>query len=682
MQNTDNQYIGGGNKVFLEHVAGIRGLAILCILFYHMYGRGIWACGYLGVDIFLVITGFLLFRKRAAQNKATTWRDSVAFLGRRVQRIVPSMLVLILLTMIAGMVMLWWSDMLMLSKQGYAACLARANLMLRREFSNYFAGDSAYMPLLHLWYLSVILQVYLLFSLGDQALQKLPKRVILCVLAAIGSASLLYRYAEPIAEYAATLGLSVTGEVQPVSYYQMTPRLWEVLAGGLICILPSKIGKRLPQVAAVGGLALMCLPILIGGLPPSEFSKHLPGTLCVVVGTVLTLCYAPECRFIYALLRAKILLWLGKISFSLYLVHMPVIVLMRLWAFGQPSVLQELMALLISLVLSIAFWKYVEKRQFNWWVILALWVATLFLCREGRRTSGFRDYLPSSSWELPTYSDWKMNKDTALENGLLRDDFPLFPLVFKLMNQDERTPKNFRTPLMVMGNGENEATCVLMGDSHAAALFAGMDAGFKQENIPGVYLASYIYPLHGWEEDKKPDWGKASARERALMSWLSHHPKITHVVIAQRWRARFGDSADRVEHALRIFLCELRDCGKKVILIGPTPEFPQQAALLHFDKIFALQGRDARSAEQVAAVCNAEEYNELNKTCLPILRKMQHEGLCTLIEPLQTLEPGEVFHTMREGKLLMVDSDHMNPGASVPLVRKMLPKIKEALSIP
>ena len=682
MRSTDNQYINGGSKVFLEHLAGLRGFAILCILFYHMYGRGVWASGYLGVDIFLVITGYLLFRKRVDQNKATTWWESAAFLGRRVQRIVPSMLVLILTTMIAGMVMLWWSDMILLSKQGYAACLARANSMLQREFANYFAGDSAYMPLLHMWYLSVILQVYLLFALCDQALQRLPRRFIFCILMALGFASLLYRYADSLVEYAAALGLPITGQVRPVSYYQLTPRIWEVLAGGLICILPTRTGNRLPQVAAVGGLVLMCLPILTGGFPALEFSKHLSGTLCVVTGAVLTLRYAPECRFVHALLRAKILLWLGKISFSLYLVHMPVIVFMRLWAFGQPSVLQEFMAFLISLVLSVVFWKYVEKRKFAWWLILALWIATLVLCREGRKTSGFRDYLPSSSWEIPTYSEWKMSNDTALENGLSKDDFPLFPFVFQLMNQDGRVPHNFQAPLMIMGDGESKATCVLMGDSHAAALFAGMDAGFKQEKIHGVYLASYIYPLHGWEEDKKPDWGNISSRERALMSWLRLHPEITHVIIAQRWWYRFNDSADRVENALRIFIQELRDCGKKVVLIGPTPEFPQQAALLHYDKIFALQGKDAQSAEQVAAVCSATRYNELNKTCLPILRKLQNEGLCTLVEPLQTLEPGEVFHTLQKGKLLMVDGDHMNPGASLPLVRKMLPKIKSALVSP
>lgn len=671
-------------KNFLEHVAGLRGLAILCVVFYHMYGEGIWAYGYLGVDVFLVITGYLLFRKRIDQTGGTmTWHDSAAFLGRRIQRIVPSMLVIILGTIITGTLLMWWDDLALASRLGYAACLARANLVLKGVFSDYFAGNSSYIPLLHLWYLSVILQVYLLFALGNQALQRLPRRAICCILTILGVASLIYCYVDSIADCAAAIGLSAAKDVKAVSYYQMTPRIWEVLSGGLICILPSgKMGNRLPQVAAIVGFLLVCLPTFVGGLLPMEFSKYVPGALCVVAGAVLTLRYAPDCRCIHALLRYKGLLGLGKISFSLYLVHMPVIVYMRLWSLGHPNLVQEIAALIISLILSIAFWKCVEKRRFAWWLILAMWVATLFLCRAGRRSSGFREYLPSSNWEIPTYSDWKMSTDAALANDLPNDDFPLFLGVFRMMNQERQTPKVFQAPLLVMGDASKKATCILMGDSHAGALFAGMDAAFKQQNLSGVYLASYIYPLHGWEEDKKPDWGKSSARERALMSWLSKHPEITHVIIAQRWWYRFKDATDRVGDALSIFLQELCDCGKKVIVIGPTPEFPQQASFLHFDKIISLQGKSTQNLERETAVCDAKSYNELNRTCLPILRKMQNKGLCTLIEPLQTLGPGEVYHSMRDGKLLVVDNNHMNPGASLPLVRKLLPKIKEALLLP
>ena len=122
-------------KNFLEHVAGLRGLAILCIVFYHMYGEGIWAYGYLGVDVFLVITGYLLFRKRIDQTGGTmTWHDSAAFLGRRIQRIVPSMLVIILGTIITGTLLMWWDDLALASRLGYAACLARANLVLKGVF--------------------------------------------------------------------------------------------------------------------------------------------------------------------------------------------------------------------------------------------------------------------------------------------------------------------------------------------------------------------------------------------------------------------------------------------------------------------------------------------------------------------------------------------------------------------
>ncbi len=83
----------------------------------------------------------------------------------------------------------------------------------------------------------------------------------------------------------------------------------------------------------------------------------------------------------------------------------------------------------------------------------------------------------------------------------------------------------------------------------------------------------------------------------------------------------------------------------------------------------------------MSPVCDADAYLRLNSTVLPILYKMRDEGLCTLIEPVKTLRPGEVFRTVRDGKILMNDDDHMNPGLSIPLVQKLRPALREALQL-
>ncbi len=669
-----------GRNTYIDHLAGLRGIAILLVVLFHVFGQGMWANGYLGVDIFLVIAGYLIFRSRLASPGAISWRGFFSYLLRRIQRIVPPMVVLILISVFVGMLLLWWTDESLQCKLGYAACLAKANVMLRGAFANYFAPDSAYMPLLHLWYLSVILQVYLLYAVGNQLLQHLPRKVITAVLIILGAVSLLHAYSTPLTEMLSALGVPTDNLEVNVSYYQTLPRLWEVLAGALVCILPNFKHSWLCRLAAFAGMLCVLFSAFSPAFLEANTLAKFPYTLITVTGTVLLLRYTPQCRIIHMILSHKVFVWLGSISFSLYLVHLPVVVYLRVWSLGQPSLWVELLMLILSLPLGFLLMVTVEKRRFPLWSIVLLWAITFLLCRAGRRTGGFRNYLPASNWEIPAYTGWKMCDDESLARGLSPERFPLGRDVFNVMNQLDKMPTKYRAPLMVMGCEQEPVTCVLMGDSHAASLFAGLDVALKDEQISGVYLVSYIYPFHGWEEDKKPNYRTMPEREKALMHWLRSHPSITHVIVAQKWHARFDPvSQQQHEKDLRIFLQELRRAGKKVVLFAPTPEFPHQPPLLHFDKAFSLRHISPAEVEKTAAVCDPASYLRINQSILPILYKMRDEGLCVLIEPLQALQPGEVFRAIRGNSMLMIDDNHMDPGLSIPLVEKLRPFLREAL---
>lgn len=656
---------------WMQHVEGLRGLAIGLVVLFHMDGA-VWGNAYLGVDVFLVITGYLLFRRRLAQPGRTDWRGALRYLARRVQRIVPPMLVVILLALVAGLGLLWWNDELLQCKLAYAALLARANDMLSREFSNYFANSAAYMPLLHLWYLSVTLQIYALYIVAEQVLQRLPKWLATTALLVVGVASLLFCYGASVAEW-----LGWPGEAPPqVSYYWTLPRLWEVLAGGLVCVLPGCRSRAIAGLATVAGLCCILVPALSGTLPGLGFAASLPGALPVVLGTVLVLRYMPQSR-VLPLLSNRLLTWLGSISFSLYLVHMPIIVYMRMWVIGEPGMWYEVFMLACSLAAGALFFRGVERRRCPWWLVVSLWAATLVICRAGRKSEGFRSLVPLSNWEVPTYTDWKMCLSPALTRDTPTTDFPFSDGVFTMMNQLDSKPKNIVSPLLVMGAEHPAPRCVLIGDSHAQHLYAGLDAVFKQENIPGIYLSSYIYPLRGWEEDKKPVPGVVTPREQALLAWLARHPEISHVIIAQRWCIRLSSSPAHFENDLRLFLSALKHAGKKAIVVGPAPEFPSQAALLHYDKIFLLRKLQGDCSK--VATCDAARYMAVNGPVLALLHKMQDEGLCTLLEPLQALAPGEAFLSLKDGRLMMKDNNHMFCSMAIELVQKLLPALRAAL---
>lgn len=495
----------------------------------------------------------------------------------------------------------------------------------------------------------------------------------------LGVASLLYNYSVPLTKALTAWGVPVENLGVNVSYYQTLPRLWEVLAGGLVCILPNFRNEQIARLTIVAGILCVLYAVFSPLIPGTDAVGRSLCTPLTVLGTVLLLRYTPQCRIIHKALRNKIFVWFGSISYSLYLVHMPVVIYLRVWTLGQPGLWVEMLMLMISVGLSYLLMAGVEKRRFPLWIIAGFWVITILLCRTGRKTEGFRAYLPASNLEV-SYTDWKMCEDTSLAQNMPSKHFPLDGWIFVIMNQTNGKPGRVRTPLMVMGSGQKPVTCVLIGDSHAAALYAGMDVALKEEQISGVYLTSHIYPFHGWKEDEQRSYETLLEREKALMQWLRTQRSVTHVIVAQRWRIRFNHiSRQRHERDLRYFLRELRDAGKQVVVIAPTPEFPDHNPLLHFDRIISLRHISTAEIENAASVCGPDSYLRLNKIVLPILYKMRDEGLCVLIEPLKILRPGEVFRTVRDGKVLMNDDDHMNPGLSIPLVQKLRPFLRKTL---
>lgn len=657
-------------KAFLGHLAGLRGLALLLVVLFHLDGS-MWAQGYLGVDVFLVISGYLIFRARLERKEQDSLRDMLAYLTKRLRRILPGMLIVIMATLGLGLLLLWKNDETLLTKIGYGACLAKANAVQANLFSDYFATDAAFVPLLHMWYLSVILQLYFLYAVGNQVLQRLPKRLCMATLFALGAASLLYCYSAPIYMWLKGLGLPLSGILQAPSYYHTLPRVWEVLAGGLVCLLPGVQRRGWADAATLAGLALILLPGL------GWLAGGAPCTILVVAGSVLLLRYAPESRFC-ALLSNKVCIWLGAISFSVYLVHMPIIVYMRMWLLGQPSMWENVCMVGLSLGIGWLFWWGIERRRMPWWLVLLLWASCTTLCGIGRKNEGFSAYLPQSNWVVPSYDTWRINCDAAVHHGLNTESFRIYPGVFGMLNTKRPYPED--APLLAMGDDAQRPSCLLMGDSHAMCSYAGLDQALREERLSGVYLSAYICPFRGWIEDKKMLFNAdAQPWERALLHWLEMHPEITHIIIAQRWHLRLDAPDSTHVQDLRTFLTALREMKKCVILIGPTPEFPPQAAFLHFDKILDLRGMSNEAADAAAAVCTRESYEEKNKIVLPLLRELQKEGLCKLIEPLSTLAPGEVFLSVRGGKLQMFDGHHMCPEFSIRLMQALRPALRAAM---
>lgn len=650
---------------FLEHLAGMRGLAIILVVLFHLDGQ-VWEHAYLGVDVFLVITGYLLLRGRLRRSGTESLRDAGVYIYRRLQRIVTPMLPVIILTVGVSFILFRAMDEEMVCRLGYNACIGKANLYLARVFENYFAPDGGFNPLLHLWYLSTTLQVYLIYVVANLGLQRLPRRWCIGVLALLGIASLVWHSSFAVHEWLRRCGLPVWEQLKDVSYYATLPRLWEVLAGGMVCLLPSCRSRVWATALSGAGLGVVLLCSFSGA--------SYAGTLAVVAGTVLVLRYLPE-SFIEKALSNAPLRWLGGISFSLYLVHMPVIVFCRTWWFGQMSC--GVIALALGLALSVGWGYYhlVEKRRISWWGLVLLWAGAFGVCQAGRVTHGFERYMPVAPIVHAPYKDWQLCTDRELAANW-DPTLNFTPQVFAIMQ--EQRPPQMEVPLLAMGDATKRANILFLGDSHALHAYAGMDAVFRREGWSGVFLSSIIVPLHGWHiifgGDDPSSYYYNGAKEKALMSWLARQPQITHVVIAQRWLVRYGSSKkDTVKMAqdLRDYISQIKQLGKQVVLIGPSPEYGVQTSL--FERVLHLRGL---RPEDVSACLPRLQFCLTNEPVYKVLRQMEAEGLAVLVDVQGGMQAGEDFPAHREGELMMLDDNHLTPTGSLWFAERLVPQLR------
>ncbi len=661
-------------KDFFPHIAGLRGLALLFVLLFHLNGTQ-WANGYLGVDVFLVIMGYLMFKARVDRGGNDTLKQCAGYLMKRVRRIVPPMLVIILATLTIGLFVLSRDDETWSNDLGHAACLLRANIYLKHAFADYFAPDSQFMPLLPLWYLSVALQLCALYAVGNYALQRLSKRILVTLLVLVGLASLLRTFSFTIHEWLANMGCPVWKMRHDISYYDTLPRVWEVMAGGLVLCLPTMEKRRLmPTVLFILGLLLLVIPVAFNiSLSLGQPERGVATVMCVV-GTVLCIRYCPR-NCLRRVLDNQALVRLGSISFSIYLVHMPVFVGWRLITGGNISPWDEGGMLISSVVLGRLFWWSIEKRRFAWWLLALMWMVTTLLTvpslwKEKSIPAILQEELCLSS--RPSYENYRMCYDDQLLQTLPKEMEP-WPSFFIINNVRDQKEILNKSPLICIGDPEREKTFLLTGDSHAAHLCAGLDTVFRGSSKAGVYLASRIAPLHNVYEGNW-DQGMTPNKAQSFFSWLEMNRQITHVIIAQLWTVRLYETWKGIdaEHAVRSFFLELKKRGIRTIVIAPTPEFRWS----HYETLALLW-----DTKRELTICSLDTYNNRNKRILAFLRRMVAEDLISLVEPVETLAPGESFQALQGSQLLMIDNNHLNALGSKLMAERLYPMILEALSM-
>ena len=303
---------------YRREIDGLRACAVVPVVLFHL-GAGWLPGGFLGVDVFFVISGFLITRILLRDIEAGTF-SFTEFMVRRILRILPAMLTMIVATLAVTWFFVFRPDQPGIGRQAVAALLSVANVYFWRTTGNYWGPQAEQSPLLHTWSLSVEEQFYLVAPLCFWILHRVsPQRLRPAILAATLASFGLFLF-----------GLA-TGRLTP-TFYLLPTRAWELGAGCcLAAFLPPDHrirSERAPwrDTAGLVGLGLILATFVLA--PWAGTGLNWMASL-TVVGSALVLAFAQAgpCHW---LLTRQPLTWLGKASYSIYLWHWPVIVLAEL----------------------------------------------------------------------------------------------------------------------------------------------------------------------------------------------------------------------------------------------------------------------------------------------------------------------------------------------------------------
>lgn len=639
-------------------IDGMRAWAVLAVLLFHAWPE-LFPAGHLGVDIFFVISGYLITDLLARSISNGKFRFSI-FYHRRILRIVPPVVLVLLITLAAGYFLLTAVEYANLAANAQAGAFFGANLFLMAE-AGYFDLASSLKPLLHLWSLGIEEQFYIIYPLLLLLAARWSAMAFMAVL--IGGVSLLF--GPELSEY-----FFGNGSTAATRYYSPLNRAFALCAGSALALLTEK-NRRPPRYAHFFALAGVLLLIASFWLVAS--AQIWPTRLAIlpVAGTLLLIYSGPDNCINRFLLANPWLALLGLCSYELYLWHWPLLAFANILAGGPEHVPHWLKGALLAIALLLAAlsfyaWGLPVRRTFRnvkamSLVFIALLIISGLMAWQIAAKKGLPGRIDSQAtlkgWELPS-----VKADTARAAGY----YPDWIRYTDLPNQ---------AALMA---APSELEIALIGDSHAHQLYAGLGEAMGPDIRLGVFPASGQAPFLGIATltEGLSNYRRNGYRliQQAYETVLNN-PGIQTVILVHNPVFSFHDTIDPqnpiaklsetqrddlLVSSMRESITKLVKAGKKVVLILDNPALDFEPQAHEARPVNILQRAAPRGIERAKAEADPIRnwYRNLLQQAASGLKNVY------FIDLVEAFCEGEYCLTEKNGQPLYWDRNHLTYAGS------------------
>jgi peptidoglycan/LPS O-acetylase OafA/YrhL len=549
-------------------VDGLRAVAIVPVVLFH-YGVPGFSGGFTGVDVFFVISGFLITSLIVSEIEDGAF-SLVRFYERRIRRIFPALFLVIAVCAAAGYFLVFPIPFEKFGRTAAAASLFVSNFVFWLE-SGYFDPAAGTKPLLHTWSLAVEEQFYLVFPPLVMAASRWMGRrylaLILPLLAASFGIGVWMAFASPAA-----------------GFYLLPSRLWELMLGASIASMPA---PRLSEFARAA-LAFAGLTAIAAGVAFVPTATPVPGFAALLPcggAAAIILAGAAGRTFATNLLSAAPVVFLGKISYSLYLWHWPVLIFARAGIARDPAPFESASLIAVSLVMSVLSWRYVEQ-PFRRRAILP--------ARKPLFAAACASILAVScvGFAIVAFKGLPRRFDAATQALLAvgGEGPPAFCGPSGPMQSEDSPP-------CVLGARRERYDFLLWGDSHADTLAPVLSIAASEAGRTGLFAGHDICPplLSVWSATYSGCADMQARNDRILA--LIRKYDVKTVILSARWAVYAQGNFVKLEEDLKIFLNDadsrevsfaenglvfsrallrtvqtLRNEGRRVVIAGPWPE--------------------------------------------------------------------------------------------------------------